>query len=121
MGNIIGNAFDDKVNKQIEIRESKLGEENRTELNDNNLKWQNNTNAFLRLASSVNISPEISQRIFNNNNYADGKLAEAFMLFNGVTQNKIDEKNNILRKKKYCEIKKERRLNSSLKRFCPFR
>ena len=98
MGNIIGNAFDDKVNKQIEIRESKLGEENRTELNDNNLKWQNNTNAFLRLASSVNISPEISQRIFNNNNYADGKLAEAFMLFNGVTQNKIDEKNNILRK-----------------------
>ena len=67
MGNIIGNAFDDKVNKQIEIRESKLGEENRTELNDNNLKWQNNTNAMEKVSQKELIERALMERIIQQN------------------------------------------------------
>lgn len=51
-GNITGQVFDDGVIKQIETRQKFLGARYST---DKHLIYQNNQNAFLRLASSVNV------------------------------------------------------------------
>jgi hypothetical protein len=51
-GNITGQVFDEDVIKQIEARQNFLGARYRT---DANLVYSNNNNAFLRLASSINV------------------------------------------------------------------
>ena len=60
MANIIGEPFDKKVKQQIEIRQEKNNALNKT---TDVIKWQNNTNAFLRLASSVNLSGSVLSNI----------------------------------------------------------
>jgi len=51
-GNITGEVFDEEVTKQIVLRQNFLGARYK---NDANLVYTNNNNAFLRLASSVNV------------------------------------------------------------------
>ena len=52
MGNITGNPFDEGVVAQIDARQISLGLNPKP---DSTLVYQNNKNAFLRLASSINI------------------------------------------------------------------
>ena len=84
MGNIIGDPFDSGVRDQINIRQEKMGALNK---DTDNIKWQNNTNAFLRLASSVNITGSQYAENFQIEglDYDGDVLAKNFMLFNGVT------------------------------------
>lgn len=56
-GNITGQVFDEDVIKQIEARQNFLGARYRT---DANLVYSNNNNAFLRLASSINVGTSAS-------------------------------------------------------------
>ena len=51
-GNITGQVFDIKVTEQIEARQEFLGAKYKT---DSHLIYENNSNSFLRLASSVNV------------------------------------------------------------------
>ena len=90
MGNIIGDPFDSGVRDQINLRQEKMGALNK---DTDNIKWQNNTNAFLRLASSVNITGSALAEKFQieEGNYDGDILAKNFMLFNGVTSIKSTE------------------------------
>ncbi len=88
MGNVIGEVFRKGVREQVNLRQEKMGSLNR----DNDIiNFQNNTNAFLRLASSVNISQEISDQLRAKEiqtegvNYSGAELAKNFVLYNGVT------------------------------------
>jgi len=56
-GNITGQVFDEDVIKQIEARQNFLGARYRT---DAHLIYGNNNNAFLRLASSINVGTSSS-------------------------------------------------------------
>lgn len=70
-GNITGQVFDEDVIKQIEARQNFLGARYRT---DANLVYSNNNNAFLRLASSINVGTSASPiEILNTTKTADGK------------------------------------------------
>lgn len=100
MGNIIGEIFDDGVRSQINTRQNKIGSLNKTQ---DNIKWQNNTNAFLRLASSVNISGSAYEILQGDGIQVEGLdfdqsgLASHFVLYNGSTpiqwgQNNVEPK-----------------------------
>lgn len=56
-GNITGEVFDEGVIKQIDTRQKFLGARYKT---DDHLIFQNNQNAFIRLASSVNVGTQPS-------------------------------------------------------------
>ena len=55
-GNITGEVFDEGVIKQIDTRQKFLGARYKT---DDHLIFQNNQNAFIRLASSVNVGTQL--------------------------------------------------------------
>jgi hypothetical protein len=56
-GNITGQVFDQEVTNQIEYRQNYLGARYK---NDSHIVYGNNVNAFLRLASSVNVGTSSS-------------------------------------------------------------
>ena len=72
MGNVIGKVFEDYVQKQIEVRQGKLG---LNSLSDNDIQLINNKTSFLRLASSVNISENLADELGYKNLTGD-KLAK---------------------------------------------
>jgi hypothetical protein len=81
-GNITGQVFDEAVIKQIEARQEFLGSRNKT---DSQIIYANNSNAFLRLGSSINISdPEPLKLRSLDENYTGNKLAKACVLFGGT-------------------------------------
>jgi hypothetical protein len=87
-GNITGQVFDEDVIKQIEARQNFLGARYRT---DANLIYGNNNNAFLRLASSINIgtsSSPIEVQISGStvNNTAAQEKATSDLLSQGKNQ-----------------------------------
>jgi hypothetical protein len=81
-GNILGNGFDQYVIYQIDIRQQKLGNVNNS-MSDNDLIWAHGRNAWLRLASSVDLNKKVD-------NYVeiplDSKLAKDNILFGGTSQ-----------------------------------
>jgi len=85
-GNIIGEGFDDYVEKQINIRQKKLSELDKT--NESILVF-NSSAPWIRLASSVNLTDEDSKvkEILGSNfsNYKGSELAKNFVLFGGVS------------------------------------
>lgn len=88
MGNIIGEVFDAYVTDQIGLRQRYLGNEVSNDFNSNNefaLQWKHNNSAWVRLASSVNISSKKATQLGLNDNYAGNKLAKNFILYNGVS------------------------------------
>ena len=91
MGNVIGKVFEDYVQKQIEVRQGKLGLNSRS---DNDIQLLNNKTAFLRLASSVNISEELADELGDKNLSGD-KLAKKMMLWGGVTSLATNSKGEI--------------------------
>ena len=92
MGNIIGNVFDDWVKKQVEYRQLRLAQLNPNAegqptygpKTDGLNTWYNAKTAWLRLASSVNISEDIARNLGDVNLKDDG-LARKCILMNGVS------------------------------------
>ena len=93
-GNITGQVFDEGVIKQIEARQEFLGVREKT---DAHIIYANNSNAFLRLGSSINISgsEQLKDRGLNES-YIGDKLAKACVLFGGTVG--VDDKLSPLRK-----------------------
>ena len=86
MGNVIGKVFDDYVNDQIKIRQKTLSKLDRS---DKELQLLNNSGAFLRLASAVDISKKVADRL-GYSNLSGKKLAKKLVLWNGVTSIDIE-------------------------------
>ena len=89
--NLIGESFDEFVNKQIDTRQKFLGQSFR---NNENLVWQNSKTAFIRLTSCVNIQPNTNGELpsnlknytwLNNPSVQGDVLAKSFVLDTGVT------------------------------------
>jgi len=92
-GNITGEVFDEGVIQQIEVRQNFLGARYKS---DANLVYTNNNNAFLRLASSVNVGTtpvplEIQVSGSTINDTAAQEKATSDLLSEGV--NKLTERN----------------------------
>jgi hypothetical protein len=88
MGNIIGEVFNQYVTDQTSLRQRYLGNEISNDFNSNNdfaLQWKFNNSAWVRLASSVNISSKKATQLGLNDNYTGNKLAKNFILYNGVS------------------------------------
>lgn len=87
-GNIIGEVFDQYVTDQTGLRQRYLGNEISPNFNSNNdfaLQWKYNNSAWVRLASSVNISSTKAKQLGLDNNFAGNNLAKNFILYNGVS------------------------------------
>ena len=82
MGNIIGEVFDEYVSKQITGRQIKLGLDL---INDDSTnQWKFNNSAWVRMISSIDISQNKAEEI-GLKDYAGSKLAQNFILYNGVS------------------------------------
>ena len=91
MGNITGNPFDEGVVAQIDARQISLGLNPKP---DSTLVYQNNKNAFLRLASSINIQDNTEKGVTAKQilelrdlpeSLKGNGLAKKCVLFGGVT------------------------------------
>ena len=91
MGNITGNPFDEGVVAQIDARQISLGLNPKP---DSTLVYQNNKNAFLRLASSINIQDNTEKDVTAKQilelrdlpeSLKGNGLAKKCVLFGGVT------------------------------------
>lgn len=83
MGNIIGEVFDQYVSDQITGRQITLGLDQVN--NDSANQWRFNNSAWVRMISSVDISANKATEIGVGANYAGSKLAQNFILYNGVS------------------------------------
>ena len=89
-GNLIGEPFEDYVNKQIKRRQKIQGESNRS-LDE--IQYLSNRNAWIKLASGVSIEEERLNLLKKNGNslitdasITTGQdLAISYILFNGLT------------------------------------
>ena len=91
-GNIIGEEFENYVFNQINLRQSAQGKGLNSNRNPQTLQYLSNTNAFLKLASSVNIQDgygvERLGKIIGNSDaekYKGYNLSKNAILFNGLT------------------------------------
>lgn len=90
-GNLIGEPFEDYVNKQIKRRQKIQGESNRS-LDE--IQYLSNRNAWIKLASGVSISSSRMDLLKKNGNalitdanITTGQdLAQNYVLFNGLTE-----------------------------------
>jgi len=76
--NIVGEGFADEIIKQINVRQDIYGSINRT---NEQLVYLNTRTGWCKLVSSVNVK----QSGIRGVPYTENKLAEKFVLFNGVT------------------------------------
>src|SRR6056300_62327 len=83
MGNIIGEVFDEYVNKQVIGRQIRLGLDQVN--NDSANQWRFNNSAWVRMISSVDVSENKVLELGLDKNYAGAKLAQNFILYNGVS------------------------------------
>ena len=87
MGNVIGKVFDKYVQNQVKTRQTTLGHLGRS---DKELQLLNNSTAFLRLASSVDISQNVAENL-GYPNLSGKKLAQKLILWNGVSSMGIEK------------------------------
>ena len=87
MGNVIGKVFDKYVQNQVKTRQTTLGHLSRS---DKELQLLNNSTAFLRLASSVDISQNVAENL-GYPNLSGKKLAQKLILWNGVSSMGIEK------------------------------
>jgi len=85
MSNIIGKNFDSWVTNQINVRQEKIINKSNSE----SLIWQNNNSAWVRLVSSVNITPNKSRELTGQNTFSGNKLANSYVLFGGVKEENL--------------------------------
>ena len=83
MSNLVGSNPRGWVKNQVNLRQQLLGLKNR---NEHVLAWQTNNTAWIRLISSVSISPEKSRELTGSESYSGGKLSQEYVLFNGTTK-----------------------------------
>ena len=76
MANIIGEPFDDFVQKQIKVRQEALG---KTNIDPNTLKWVTTKAPWLRLASSVDIDESIVKKLNITSDLNGSALAKNFI------------------------------------------
>jgi hypothetical protein len=82
MGKIIGESFDPYVAKQIEVRQKKLGAENR---DPDVLAYTTSKTSWLRLTSGVDVDEtKLSELGRPNQGLEKNKLAESYVLFGGA-------------------------------------
>ena len=84
MGNLTGANIRDWVQNQIQTRQTKLALENR---DNDTIVWSNAKTSWLRMISSVNVSPEKSKELTGDENYSGRRLAQNYVLFGGVVNN----------------------------------
>ena len=90
-GNIVGEPFEDFVEKQIDVRQKAQFSGKNSLRNDKNLQYLTNRNAWVKLASSVKIeATERLQKIFGTGNtqanqFPGTKFAESAVLFNTLS------------------------------------
>ena len=99
MGNIVGENFDDYVINQVKKRQEILGSVSKT---NQQLVWENSRTGWVKLVSSADlVDPKYLPSFIKSVGYTGGaKLAERFVLFNGVTDeipNTFPGKENIQR------------------------
>lgn len=84
-GNIIGEGFNERIKKQVDARQQVFGSFNRS---DNQLRYLNGNNAWIKLSSSVKVDPNKLNKIPDLKQYADNesKLAQEFVLFGGTAK-----------------------------------
>jgi hypothetical protein len=78
---VIGQAFDPYVQGQIQIRQEKLGTNNRSE---DVLKYMNSKTPWLKLTSGIDVDATRLAEVFSNSSYSYGSganLAKEFQLF----------------------------------------
>ena len=78
---VIGQAFDPYVQGQIQIRQEKLGANNRSE---DVLKYMNAKTPWLKLTSGIDVDSTRLKEVFSNSSYSYGSganLAKEFQLF----------------------------------------
>lgn len=82
MGKVIGEVFDPFVQKQIAVRQEKLG---KTEYDNDLLTYTTSKDSWLRLSSGVNISRERLDESENATIIGEGnRLAKNYVLFGGA-------------------------------------
>ena len=91
MGNVIGKSFDKYVIDQVNQRQNKLGNGERS---IDTIQLTNNKTSFLRLASSVDVDEEVARRL-GHPDLAGDKLAKKMMLWGGVTSLNTNSKGEI--------------------------
>lgn len=107
---IVGTPFEGWVEKQIEERQKIFGSSTKT---PEQVLYMNNRGAWLRVASSVDLSEEKAQEL-GIDSLAGSKLAKSFVLFGGITNTDgslnlsqggivpdLDTRNNIIEASKY--------------------
>lgn len=84
--NLTGKEIHPEISKQIDIRQRIYGSVNRT---NEQLVYLNSRTAFVRVVSSVDITPDFNSPSIELNNvikqYSSNNLAKNFILFNGVS------------------------------------
>lgn len=88
MGNLTGANFRDWVKNQINVRQTKLALQNR---DNETLVWSNSKTSWLRMISSVSVTPEKSKELIGDENYSGRKLAQNYVLFGGVVNSEGDQ------------------------------
>jgi hypothetical protein len=87
MSNIVGEPFSSIIKDQIETRQKYFGDLSSSgeKIRKNQIQLLHNSNAFIKLASSVNVSEDALKNIGVSESLSENKLAEKFVLFNGVS------------------------------------
>lgn len=100
MGNIVGENFDPYVVNQINIRQKLLGSINR---DNQQLIWENSKTGWVKLVSSADLVAGANDQIYIPESIdilpgftGGSKLAERFVLFNGVSDEFSSAKNPII-------------------------
>lgn len=84
MGNLTGANIRSWVQDQIKTRQTKLALNNR---DNDTIVWSNAKTSWLRMISSVNVTPEKSKELTGDENYSGRTLAQNYVLFGGVVSN----------------------------------
>lgn len=87
MSNIIGEPFNSRIIQQIDIRQKYFGGSTLStqKFRRDQIQLLHNSNAFVKLASSVNVNEEALEKINLPKDLKDNKLAQQCVLFNGIS------------------------------------
>jgi hypothetical protein len=111
MGNLLGEGFPEEIIKQVEQRQKVYGSgyANLSSRTSNELKYLNTNTSWVKLVSSVDITAQdiiANKSLSGIPNISDNRLAQQFVLFNGVQEYNnirggIDFDDNIVSEKAY--------------------
>ena len=108
--NIVGEGFEERIRKQINIRQQLKGKRDRNpEGNPRLLLWQNGNTGWVRMVSSVDVNPEVRYASSKNTGSFENASPVYYKIGGGNTENSTGKSlalNNILvGGTKYLELK----------------